>query len=1190
MITLNRTLLFVFLILAEIAYSQGGASSCAELQANFEQYQSCATNVPFGNSTNNTSGEIFATSCIREDFHGPTWFFMKIKTSGNIFLRISQVNNFGIPSDVDFVLWGPFNDLNNICSQLDISNEVDCSWSNSGVENVSLPNAVAGQIYILLVDNYSNTPGEITITQTGGTGSSDCSFLSSVKIKDNTGNDITQLNYCRPATKDLVATVDITDFPGNAADLRFNYKWYKDGVLISTITASTSSTNTLTVSDSGIYKVETTAYDSTDPSVNQSTLKVSNADIQLKFFTAPDMTLQNTNTQCLSSNPVLQTVDNNTVVQAYTYEWFRNGAAVTGAIGSTFTPTLAGNYFARISNDGCSPVDSNAIVIYESPQVTISDNQTICENDTYQITSVIPNNANLTNVTYQWYKDGNVIAGATSSTYTVSLANQNAGTTASYVLEVTEQALCKTASNAVSITINAKPRLNTAPVVLQQCDYISPNNDGIAIMDLAQAYNSITNGTTGLTLSYFLDPALTQPVTTPNLFTNTTPFAQTIYVTGIDPTQTPICTSNVATINLVINPTSVAAYSDMASVCPQLNTNYGLVDFDSQRTIIKNRFFPTINVEIAFYINETDASIEQNELTNSSQIPVGVSTIYTRIETNNNCDGIGTFKVEVYSSPAQNAITPINACQTEVILLANKDSDILTGQNPTVSATYFNTFDNARDNVSSINKNSPLALTVGTKVIFVRLFDTATQCFSIVNFNLNVFANPTLVTPDPITICGNTTVDFNLDSRISQITSGNANYQVSFYATVADMTANTPIAVTNPYNSASKTIYIKVIDASNNGCSSTTSLVLKVVGSPGSTTNPDILQACDDSGFYSFDLTQRQAQMAGTTPLNTIQFKYYTDETNALNNSNATIPTPSAFTNTTRDYQKIYVRMNSTVNSNSESGEACFRILELELFVRPFPANNLQTQPYRICIDIRNNVINPAFIDAQLSEADYDFTWYNGFDANSSNVISSQTASTFSTSVPGNYSVKITNTTNTALCSTIVNFTAKNSFIPFSIIGDPAEQITFESNSAVTAIVTPQSPDFQYMIDDNGWQDSNVFHNIKEGIHILKVRNRYGCGEISTRIVVVDYPKYFTPNGDGYNDTWNIGGRTSLDISNIYIFDRYGKILTDLRVNGIGWDGMYNGHPLPADDYWFKIIYQKDGAKKEFKSHFALKR
>ncbi|MBC8643100.1 hypothetical protein H9W95_00045 [Flavobacterium lindanitolerans] len=420
--------------------------------------------------------------------------------------------------------------------------------------------------------------------------------------------------------------------------------------MLTTITNSLSNTNTLTVSDSGLYKVETTAYDSTDPTVNQNDLQVSDAEIDLKFFTAPNMTLQNTNTQCLASNPVLQTIDNNTIVQTYTYEWFRGGISIPGATGSTFTPTLSGNYFVRISNPGCAPFDSNTIAIYEPPQVTITDNQTICENDTYQITSTIANAANLTNVTYQWYKDGNLIPGATSSSYIVSLAGQNAGTTSSYVLEATEQGLCVTTSNPVAITLNAKPLLNT-PVALQQCDYISPNNDGFATVNLTQAYNSLTNGDTALVLSYFLDAGLTQQITTPNSFTNTVAFSQNIYVTAINPSHIPICTSNVAIINLSVNPTSVATYTDMTPVCPELNANYGFVDFNSKRAAIKASSFPTTTVDIAFYINETDASVEENALTNTSQIPVGISTIYTRIETNNNCAGIGTFKVQVYAGP-----------------------------------------------------------------------------------------------------------------------------------------------------------------------------------------------------------------------------------------------------------------------------------------------------------------------------------------------------------------------------------------------------------------------------------------------------------------------------------------------------------------------------------------------------------
>jgi gliding motility-associated-like protein len=40
-----------------------------------------------------------------------------------------------------------------------------------------------------------------------------------------------------------------------------------------------------------------------------------------------------------------------------------------------------------------------------------------------------------------------------------------------------------------------------------------------------------------------------------------------------------------------------------------------------------------------------------------------------------------------------------------------------------------------------------------------------------------------------------------------------------------------------------------------------------------------------------------------------------------------------------------------------------------------------------------------------------------------------------------------------------------------------------------------------------------------------------------------------------------------------YVFDRYGKLLKQLYPNGPGWDGTYNGQPMPADDYWFYISY-----------------
>ncbi|MDP5001760.1 MAG: T9SS type B sorting domain-containing protein, partial [Flavobacterium sp.] len=92
----------------------------------------------------------------------------------------------------------------------------------------------------------------------------------------------------------------------------------------------------------------------------------------------------------------------------------------------------------------------------------------------------------------------------------------------------------------------------------------------------------------------------------------------------------------------------------------------------------------------------------------------------------------------------------------------------------------------------------------------------------------------------------------------------------------------------------------------------------------------------------------------------------------------------------------------------------------------------------------------------------------------------------------------------------------------------------------------------------------------------------------SATFTIVDYPSYFTPNADGYNDTWNIKGSRALDAAIIKIFDRYGKLIKQIDPNSEGWNGTFNNNLLPSTDYWFTIEYLKDNVKKEFKGHFSL--
>ncbi|MEL1243036.1 T9SS type B sorting domain-containing protein [Flavobacterium sp. DGU11] len=99
------------------------------------------------------------------------------------------------------------------------------------------------------------------------------------------------------------------------------------------------------------------------------------------------------------------------------------------------------------------------------------------------------------------------------------------------------------------------------------------------------------------------------------------------------------------------------------------------------------------------------------------------------------------------------------------------------------------------------------------------------------------------------------------------------------------------------------------------------------------------------------------------------------------------------------------------------------------------------------------------------------------------------------------------------------------------------------------------------------------------------------CAKIfTTEIRVIDYPRYFSPNGDGLHDLWNIWGFTREYKAQINIFDRYGKLIKQFDPLREGWDGTYNGNTLPATDYWFTVTFMVDGNNREFRAHFSLLR
>lgn len=136
--------------------------------------------------------------------------------------------------------------------------------------------------------------------------------------------------------------------------------------------------------------------------------------------------------------------------------------------------------------------------------------------------------------------------------------------------------------------------------------------------------------------------------------------------------------------------------------------------------------------------------------------------------------------------------------------------------------------------------------------------------------------------------------------------------------------------------------------------------------------------------------------------------------------------------------------------------------------------------------------------------------------------------------------------------------------------------------------------DYEYAINGGLFQDDPQFFNVPPGLNTVVINDKNGCGTTEPiEFLVVGYPKFFTPNGDNVNDSWNILGIETLTNPVVFVFDRYGKLLKQLGADQ-GWDGTYNGRPMPATDYWFRFEYQEDDAgllvAKTRKTHFSLKR
>ena len=328
--------------------------------------------------------------------------------------------------------------------------------------------------------------------------------------------------------------------------------------------------------------------------------------------------------------------------------------------------------------------------------------------------------------------------------------------------------------------------------------------------------------------------------------------------------------------------------------------------------------------------------------------------------------------------------------------------------------------------------------------------------------------------------------------------------------------------------------------------------------------NSAYLEVCDDlpeDGFAEFDLSEADGQVI-TNPgagLSTSFYETYNDALLQLN------PLPVSYRNTIPNSQTIYVRL--------QEGNNCFGINEVFLNVRPLPLLMPDETVY-YCI---NEFPSPITLNGGILNDipnNYYYQWSTG-----------ETTMSIEVNEPGTYTVEVSEVVG---CSNTRTITV----LPSEIASIETIEVTTNGEFGTLVVSVSGIGEYSYSIDSPSgpYQDSNIFENVAPGIRTVYVKETRGlCGIEMKDVSVIGFPKFFTPNGDGQNDFWQIKGfNTQFPLTTtVQIFDRFGKLLIELNPEKSFWDGRYRGYPMPSSDYWYKTILE-DGT--EYTGHFALKR
>ncbi len=605
--------------------------------------------------------------------------------------------------------------------------------------------------------------------------------------------------------------------------------------------------------------------------------------------------------------------------------------------------------------------------------------------------------------------------------------------------------------------------------------------------------------------------------------------------------------NNTDEVEILLGTTPTPLPADNLMICDSNNDGHETFDLTIPGTQILG-IQP--GVIIRYYEAENDASDGNNNNITSPDSYLNTSdtqTIYVRLEDPAGCSIVTSFTIEItppallsYTIPNMEECSQNQATTGIITDLTAHNSAVLNGADASLfTITYYLNQNDAMSGDTPITTPDAYSNTSSPQTIWTRLI-TADGCVQYGSFELIYHPSP-LVHTTTLQACSlDGPGTFNLSEANFEVVNDTSGLQFTYHTTEGEANSDeNPLP--NDYTPVSELEVVYVRVTTEFGCYSVISVILETVINTVELTN--VYEVCDDpylinDGFAEFDLTTYENQIANALTIPGAIVTYHLTQGEAGSGTNA-ITNPESFVNTVNP-QIIYARA-----ANPEGG--CGGVAQFQIEVLPVPEFELP-EFIAFCQD-----------DDKIFNFNGNFSTYTWSDE-TGNVIGANATVLFENS--GIYTLEVTETPTGCPAKRDIEVILDNSPV--------ITQIEVNGHTVTVFASGGQGP-YEYSYNNGlSWHNYYVLDNVPDGIHHLLARSRYGCISDSKIFGVLGIPNVITPNGDGYNDFWEVRALELYPNSYIKIFDRYGKIFVDRKIEaGFKWDGKYMGDPIPSGDYWY---------------------